>query len=191
MINEKDRTITVKAEDLRQLYSIHLKLLHITDSALNRYNKSEVIEPFWGEFEVKLIETIGLANVSKEALEDLPQTGDIVSFYLGKLETHRTNPNYGLIEFVQKWDKIHLIEELERLEREKKSLRIKHGIQIRKQKGLAVGRKLGSKQSVIDFIKKHGDIEVLLRKGYSSREIQSICNCSPNTISKMKKYLEL
>ena len=81
---------------------------------------------------------------------------------------------------------ITIMADLARLESEQLSYRIKSGIRSRKAKGLATGRKVGSKESDEKFLSKHSDIRKYLNKGYSSREIQKLCRCSPNTILKVK-----
>ncbi|WP_421878789.1 recombinase family protein [Marinoscillum sp.] len=81
---------------------------------------------------------------------------------------------------------VTIMADLARLESEQMSYRIKSGIRSRKAKGLTTGRKIGSRESVDKFISKHTDIQKYLSKGYSSREIQKLCKCSPNTIKKVK-----
>jgi len=81
---------------------------------------------------------------------------------------------------------VTIMADLARLESEQLSYRIKSGIRSRKSKGLTTGRKVGSKESIEKFMSKHQDIVKYLSKGYSSREIQRLCKCSPNTIKKVK-----
>ncbi len=81
---------------------------------------------------------------------------------------------------------VTIMADLARLESEQMSYRIKSGIRSRKAKGLTTGRKIGSKESTEKFLSKHSDIQKYLTKGYSSREIQKLCKCSPNTIKKVK-----
>lgn len=82
---------------------------------------------------------------------------------------------------------VTLMADLARLESEQLSFRIKSGIRARKERGLHTGRKVGSRENKEKFLAKHKDIQKFLEKGYSSREIQAICKCSPNTIQKVKK----
>ncbi|MEP0986018.1 recombinase family protein [Ekhidna sp.] len=84
---------------------------------------------------------------------------------------------------------VTIMADLARLESEQMSYRIKSGIRSRKAKGLTTGRKIGSKESPEKFLVKHSDVQKYLAKGYSSREIQKLCNCSPNTITKVKRLL--
>ena len=84
---------------------------------------------------------------------------------------------------------VTIMADLARLESEQMSYRIKSGIRSRKAKGLTTGRKTGSKESREKFLSKHNDIQKYIIKGYSSREIQKLCKCSPNTIKKVKTTL--
>lgn len=84
---------------------------------------------------------------------------------------------------------VTIMADLARLESEQMSYRIKSGIRSRKAKGLTTGRKMGSKESAERFLAKHQDIRRYLDKGYSSREIQKLCKCSPNTIIKVRRAL--
>ena len=84
---------------------------------------------------------------------------------------------------------VTIMADLARLESEQLSYRIKSGIKSRKAKGLTTGRKIGSVESNNKFLSKHEDIQRYLSKGYSSREIQKLCRCSPNTINKVKDVL--
>jgi DNA invertase Pin-like site-specific DNA recombinase len=84
---------------------------------------------------------------------------------------------------------VTIMADLARLESEQMSYRIKSGIRSRKARGLTTGRKVGSVESSENFLSKHEDIRRYLSKGYSSREIQKLCKCSPNTIKKVKDYL--
>jgi DNA invertase Pin-like site-specific DNA recombinase len=85
---------------------------------------------------------------------------------------------------------VTIMADLARLESEQMSYRIKSGIRSRKAKGLTTGRKVGSKETINKFLSKHQDIQKYLSKGYSSREIQKLCRCSPNTVKKVKDYLQ-
>ena len=85
---------------------------------------------------------------------------------------------------------VTIMADLARLESEQMSYRIKSGIRSRKAKGLTTGRKIGSKESADRFLAKHQDIRRYLDKGYSSREIQKLCKCSPNTIKKVKDQIK-
>lgn len=85
---------------------------------------------------------------------------------------------------------VTIMADLARLESEQMSYRIKSGIKARKAKGLTTGRKYGSMESSEKFLAKHTDIQNYIKKGYTSREIQKLCNCSPNTIQKVKDCID-
>ncbi|WP_338399592.1 helix-turn-helix domain-containing protein [Persicobacter psychrovividus] len=80
--------------------------------------------------------------------------------------------------------------DLARLESEQVSYRIKSGIRARKEKGLHTGRKVGSKESKDKFLAKRQDIVRYLEKGFSYREIQRLCKCSPNTVQKVVEAIK-
>jgi DNA invertase Pin-like site-specific DNA recombinase len=61
------------------------------------------------------------------------------------------------------------------------------GRNLAKIQGKYLGRKKGSKESVIQFLEKHKKPIDLLKKGYKGVEIARICNISLNTITKIKK----
>ena len=61
------------------------------------------------------------------------------------------------------------------------------GRNLGKIQGKYLGRKKGSKESVIQFLEKHKKPIDLLKKGYKGVEIARICNISLNTITKIKK----
>lgn len=81
---------------------------------------------------------------------------------------------------------VTIMADLARLESEQLSYRIKSGIRSRKAKGLTTGRKIGSFETSDQFLSKHMDVRKYIEKGYSTREIQRICKCSPNTIKKVR-----
>ena len=85
---------------------------------------------------------------------------------------------------------ITIMADLARLESDQTSHRIKSGIQARKQRGLATGRKVGSKETPDKFMKKHQDIVKYLKQGFSYRQIQKLCDCGPGTISKVKSIIK-
>ena len=65
--------------------------------------------------------------------------------------------------------------------------RTQAGRNLAKMQGKYLGRKKGSKESVIQFLEKHKKPIDLLKKGYKGVEIARICNISLNTITKIKK----
>lgn len=85
---------------------------------------------------------------------------------------------------------VTIVSDLARLESEQLSARIKSGIEERKRKGLATGRKHGSVEDREKFLSKHKDIQKYLQAGMSYGEIKKLCKCGMSTISKVKAYLE-
>jgi DNA invertase Pin-like site-specific DNA recombinase len=65
--------------------------------------------------------------------------------------------------------------------------RTQEGRELAKLQGKFLGRKKGSKESVIQFLEKHKKPIDLLKKGYKGVEIARICKISLNTITKIKK----
>ena len=84
---------------------------------------------------------------------------------------------------------ITIMADLARMESEQMSYRIKSGIRARKEKGLATGRKINSRETKEKFLKKHSDIIKYLKLGRSYKEIQAITKAAPATIAKVKKTL--
>jgi DNA invertase Pin-like site-specific DNA recombinase len=71
--------------------------------------------------------------------------------------------------------------------------RQREGINIRKEKGLYIGRQIGTIETPEKIISKPKNKKILsyLNKGYSYNEISSIIPCSKSTIVKVKKLSEL
>lgn len=118
-------------------------------------------------------------------IEDLKNQN--VALYIHNLGTTINKPDSSSEIFTKLI--VTIMADLARLESEQMSYRIKSGIRSRKAKGLTTGRKVGSVESTENFLSKHENIQRYLSKGYSSREIQKLCKCSPNTIKKVKDLL--
>lgn len=52
---------------------------------------------------------------------------------------------------------------------------------------MAMGRSIGYRKEHLDYKHQYANEIELLTKGYTIREISSICRRSPNTILKLKK----
>ena len=115
-------------------------------------------------------------------IEDLKKQG--IAIYIHNLGT-TINKSESTSEIFTKLI-VTIMADLARLESEQMSYRIKSGIKARKAKGLTTGRIIGSTETKEKFLSKHSNIQKYLNKGYSSREIQKLCKCSPNTIKKVK-----
>ena len=80
-----------------------------------------------------------------------------------------------------------IVGEMERSQiRERQS----QGIKIAKLKGSYTGRKIGSKESVLDFLSKEKNKKAAeyLKKGYKVVEVAKLTDLHINTITKIKKY---
>jgi DNA invertase Pin-like site-specific DNA recombinase len=65
------------------------------------------------------------------------------------------------------------------------------GIELGKLRGVYTGRKTGSSEDKLKFLEKHKKVVDLIRKGYKGSEISSITGKHPNTITKVKKVLDV
>ena len=103
---------------------------------------------------------------------------------LTTFENGKINPIAKLI--------VSLLGSIYEMERETIIERIKEGIAVSKLKGIQLGRKFGTTESIEKFLSKPKSkkISVLLDKGYSVREVSSIVDCSGNTVLKVKSYAE-
>tara|TARA_Y100001980_G_C14556902_1_gene352965 strand:+ start:46003 stop:46635 length:633 start_codon:yes stop_codon:yes gene_type:complete len=115
-------------------------------------------------------------------IEELKQKG--ICIYIHNIGTTINQENSSNEIFTKLI--VTIMADLARLESEQMSYRIKSGIRSRKLKGLSTGRRVGTQESKDKFLAKHQDIQRYIDKGYSSREIQKLCKCSPNTIKKVK-----
>lgn len=75
------------------------------------------------------------------------------------------------------------------MERNRIKERTTEGIAIAKSLGKFKGRKLGTKTSDEDVLKKYPTIIKKLQKGLSIREIAKIFKCSTTTVNKLRKIL--
>lgn len=75
------------------------------------------------------------------------------------------------------------------MERNQSKERQREGIAIAKIKGKYKGRKQGAKESVLDFLSKPKNKQVLeyLKKGYKSKEAAKLAGVHVNTVTKIKK----
>lgn len=75
------------------------------------------------------------------------------------------------------------------MERNQIRERQREGIELAKLKGKYLGRKEGSKESVLDFLSKPKNKQVLdyLKKGYKAKEAAKLAEVHVNTVTKIKK----
>ena len=75
------------------------------------------------------------------------------------------------------------------MERERIKERTKEGIQLAKGKGMYRGRKIGSKQTDEQLLKRHPIIVEKLKRGLTVRDVAAIANKSTSTVVKVRKTL--
>ena len=80
--------------------------------------------------------------------------------------------------------------DIARMESEQMSYRIKSGLDERRRKGYAIGRKYGSVESPDDFLTKHKKVITYLNNGESIRWIATKMRISPTTVQKVKHSME-
>ncbi|MDC0339337.1 recombinase family protein [Flavobacteriales bacterium] len=77
------------------------------------------------------------------------------------------------------------------MERNQIRERQKEGIHLAKLKGIYKGRKKGTKENKLKFLTKYKKVIDLLNKEYKGTEISSITGIHVNTISKVKKMIQI
>jgi DNA invertase Pin-like site-specific DNA recombinase len=99
-------------------------------------------------------------------------------------ENGEINPTTNLV--------LSILSVVAQLERSMIVERIRSSIDVRKAKGLYLGRKKGTKEDSLKFLSKPKNQKVIeyLRKGYKQTEIYRITGVSPNTIIKVRKLLK-
>ena len=79
-----------------------------------------------------------------------------------------------------------IVGEMERVQIKERQL---EGVRIAKLKGVYLGRKEGSNETILSFLSKEKNKKALdyLKKGYKSVEVAKLTNLHINTVSKIKK----
>lgn len=79
-----------------------------------------------------------------------------------------------------------IVGEMERVQIKERQL---EGVRIAKLKGVYLGRKEGSNETILSFLSKEKNKKALdyLKKGYKSVEVAKLTNLHFNTVSKIKK----
>ena len=79
-----------------------------------------------------------------------------------------------------------IVGEMERVQIKERQL---EGIKIAKLKGSYTGRKIGSKETTLDFLSKEKNKKAAdyLKKGYKVTEVAKLTELNINTVSKIKK----
>lgn len=195
-VSKKDQTTARQVNDMRSLKGF--EVLDVFSEKISgfsvSFSKRPVLQKALLYIRENGIECIMVSEVSRLGrnthevlglIEELKKEG--VAIYIHNIAA-TINKKDSSSEIFTKLI-VTIMADLARLESEQMSYRIKSGIRSRKAKGLTTGRKIGSKESKDKFLSKHVDIQKYLSKGYSSREIQKLCRCSPNTIKKVKNSL--
>ena len=195
-VSNKDQSTTRQLNDMKSLKGF--EVVKVFSEKVSGFSKSmdqrSSLQKALSYLSSTDAECIMISEVSRlgrntaevlKLIEDLKEQGILI--YIHNLGTTINTSNSNGEIFTQLI--VTIMADLARLESEQMSYRIKSGIRSRKAKGLTTGRKPGSQEPTAKFLSKHGDIQKYLSKGYSSREIQRICQCSPNTIKKVKDAL--
>ncbi len=105
------------------------------------------------------------------------------------------NPNLSNFKSGGKQDEVSemiitILSTMAKFERSMIKERQMEGIQIAKAKGKYGGRKIGTVETVDNFLKKDKSKQIImyLNKGYPYKEISEIMSCSFSTISKVNSY---
>lgn len=195
-VSSKDQSTKRQLNDMKAIQGFNVvnmfseKISAFTKSASQRPGLQKTIT-YSKENNVQCIMISEVSRLGRNTLdvlnliEELKQEG--IAIYIHNLGTTINTKDQAGEIFTKLI--VTIMADLARLESEQLSYRIKSGIRSRKAKGLTTGRKVGSKEPVEKFLSKHQDVIKYLSKGYSSREIQKLCKCSPNTIKKIKDNL--
>lgn len=194
-VSSKDQSTQRQLNDMKSVKGFDV--VKVYSEKISGFSKSAYQRPILQEALSYLlpnnIECIMVSEVSRlgrntaevlNLIEELKQ--DSIAIYIHNLGTC-INIKDSQSEIFTKLI-VTIMADLARLESEQLSYRIKSGIRSRKSKGLTTGRKIGSFESRDRFLSKHIDIRKYIEKGYSTREIQRICKCSPNTIKKVRDF---
>ena len=84
---------------------------------------------------------------------------------------------------------ITLMADIARMESETMSYRIKSGLEERRRKGYAIGRKYGSQETRDQFLSKHKKVVSYLNRGESIRWTATQLKMSPTTVMKVKQAI--
>lgn len=195
-VSSKDQSTKRQLDDMKAVYGFNVvdmfseKISAFTKSASERPGLQKAIS-YSIENKVECVMISEVSRLGRNTLEVLSLIEEFkkegIAIYIHNLGTTINTKDQSGEIFTKLI--VTIMADLARLESEQMSYRIKSGIRSRKARGLTTGRKIGSKESVEKFLSKHKDIIKYLSKGYSSREIQRLCHCSPNTIKKIKDSL--
>ena len=155
------------------------------------------------EFGRQVIEMVGRGELTELVVEEFSRlgrnTGDVISTleYLDSMGVNVRVRNVGLESRPQGkknpiWKMISsVMSSLYEMEKENILERTKTGRQVYVLNGGKLGRPKGTHENVKRFLNKPKNVEIqkLLGRGLRYSEIQRIVDCSPRTISKVKKLM--
>ena len=110
-----------------------------------------------------------------------------VSLYVLNYNIETLNPDGSVNAMAQMM--ITLLAEFSRTERVAIQQRLESGYKKFRNDGGKVGRKIGSSETNMEFLKKHNDVVKLLKKKISIRNVAELTNKSTKTIQKVKHLL--
>ncbi len=136
---------------------------------------------------VSSIERLGRSTLDVlQTVETFTKKGVVLkvdNLGLESLVAGKENPTFKLI--------ISVLANIGEMERQTLRERQLEGIEIAKKNGIYKGREKGtteSRETVLD--KYHGVVKHLKKNTFTYNEIAKLCDCSKNTVIKVKKLLE-
>lgn len=149
---------------------------------------------------IALVEAGKLKELVVEEFSRLGRnTGDVIQVleWLDEHEVNVTVRNIGLQSRPQGernpiWKMISsVLSSLYEMEKENILERTRSGRMVAMQRGVRMGRPKGTQENVNRFLSKpkNQEIQKLLSRGLRYAEIQKVVDCSPRTISKVKKLM--
>jgi DNA invertase Pin-like site-specific DNA recombinase len=155
------------------------------------------------EFGRQVIEMVERGELKELVVEEFSRlgrnTGDVISTleYLDSMGVNVRVRNVGLESRPQGkknpiWKMISsVMSSLYEMEKENILERTRSGRVMAIQRGVKMGRPRGTQENVRRFLNKPKNVEIqkLLKRGLLYSEIQKVVECSPKTISKVKKLM--
>lgn len=192
------RTSTIKQNEERQLVRQHPGEIIFIDKisgAIPFHKRPQAIE-LMKAIEGKQINYISVSSIDRlgRSTLDVLQTIDtftkrnvvvkVDNLGLESLVNGKENPTFKLIISV-----LANISEMERATLRERQL---EGINLAKKRGVYRGREKGTAESQDEVLKKYPKVIYYLKRKVkpSYTEIAKLCDCSKNTVQKVKKVLE-
>ena len=154
-----------------------------------------------GKEVIRLVEEGSLKELVVEEFSRLGRnTGDVISTleYLDSMGVNVRVRNIGLESRPNGkknpiWKMISsVMSSLYEMEKENILERTRSGRMVAIQRGVKMGRPRGTQENVKRFLNKPKNVEIqkLLKRGLLYSEIQKVVECSPKTISKVKRLMK-